>query len=266
MAAVAADDARYLKKNKGKGRKAAAAGGGVPPKKRRHKRDYKSFSSYIYKVLKQVHPTLGLSNKAMAIMNSFIDDMCNKLAAEASRLANYNKRKTMTSRDVQSAVRIVMGAQRELEMHAVSEGTKAVLSYNKTQVEGVASVPRKIKGKGKAAKANIVFSIGRVTRRIRDGLFTDRISSSAPVFLAAVLEYLCAEVVELAGNAAKEYKKTRISPRHILLAVRNDEELDQLLGGRHTMIGRSGDTIPHIHRALLPNKGKEEAKYITAAE
>jgi histone H2A len=259
MAAEPADAAKYLKKNKGKGRKGKENRAPGEKKKRRYKRNYSSFSSYIYKVLKQVHPDTGISSKGMAIMDSFVDDMCDKIAKEAARLANINGRKTMTSRDVQSAVRIVMGPQRELVKHAISEGTKAVITYNKTQETGGAEIrARNIKGKGKAQKAGIVFSIGRVTSRIRKGLYTDRVSDSAPVFLAAVLEYLCAEVLELAGNAARDLKKTRINPRCILLAIRNDEELNQLLegGGHHTIIGRSGDTIPHIHRALLPKEKK----------
>lgn len=240
---------------RGKGRKKAAGEGG----KRKKKRHYDSFSSYIYKVLKQVHPKVGISSKAMSVMNSFVDDMLNKIASEATRLATTNKHITMTSREVQTAVRIVMGPLKELVKHAVSEGTKAVLTYNRTKVTGEDGVNRnpalkKSTGRGKAAKAGITFSVGRVTSRIRDGSYTNRISSTAPVYLAAVLEYLCAEVLELAGNAAQELKKTRITPRCIVLAMRKDEELDLLLGSGRTMIGRSGNTVPYIHPKLLPKK------------
>lgn len=251
-----------------------AGGAAVAEKKKRKKRHYNSFSTYIYKVLKQVHPDTGISSKGMAIMNSFIDDMCDKISSQAAKMANYNKRKTMVSRDIQSAVRIVMRG--ELAKHAISEGTKAVLNYNKTQDTGGAPPPRTapphkggkaVKSTGKAAKAGIVFSVGRVTRRMRDGLYTDRISASAPVYLAAVLEYLCAEVSELAGNAARDMKKTRITPRCILLAIRMDEELHRLLdgGGHHTIIGRSGDTVPHIHPTLLPKVTKKEQARVDAA-
>jgi histone H2A len=75
--------------------------------------------------------------------------------------------------------------------------------------------------------------------------------AGAPVYLAAVLEYLCAEILELAGNAARDNKKSRIVPRHITLAVKNDEELNKLLGG---VTIASGGVLPNIHAVLLPKK------------
>ena len=86
---------------------------------------------------------------------------------------------------------------------------------------------------------------------MRTGRYCDRVGSGAPVYLAAVLEYLAAEVLELAGNAAKDNKKTRIVPRHILLAKRNDEELNRLMA--NTTIS-DGGVLPNINSALLPSK------------
>ena len=86
-----------------------------------------SYKIYIYKVLKQVHPETGISSKAMSIMNSFINDIFEKIAFEASRLARYNKKPTITSREIQTAVRLILPG--ELAKHAVSEGTKAVTKY-----------------------------------------------------------------------------------------------------------------------------------------
>merc|ERR1712028_83744 len=100
-------------------KKAAAA-----PKKRRGE----TFSVYIYRVLKQVHPELGVSKKSMSIMNSFINDIFEKVAGEASRLVRYNKKHTLSSREVQTAVRLLLPG--ELAKHAVSEGTKAVTKYS----------------------------------------------------------------------------------------------------------------------------------------
>ncbi|XP_068084412.1 histone H2B-like, partial [Anabrus simplex] len=95
-------------------------------KKKKRKRK-ESYAIYIYKVLKQVHPDTGISSKAMSIMNSFVNDIFERIAAEASRLAHYNKRSTITSWEIQTAVRLLLPG--ELAKHAVSEGTKAVTKY-----------------------------------------------------------------------------------------------------------------------------------------
>ncbi|RUP49848.1 histone H2B [Jimgerdemannia flammicorona] len=81
-----------------------------------------TYSSYIYKVLKQVHPDTGISNKAMSILNSFVNDIFERIATEASKLASYNKKSTISSREIQTAVRLILPG--ELAKHAVSEGTK----------------------------------------------------------------------------------------------------------------------------------------------
>ena len=104
-------------------------GRGRPPGdgKKKRKRRKESYSIYIYKVLKQVHPDTGISSKAMSIMNSFVNDVFERIAGEAARLGQYNKRKTISSREIQTAVRLLLPG--ELAKHAVSEGTKAVTKY-----------------------------------------------------------------------------------------------------------------------------------------
>jgi histone H2A len=108
----------------------------------------------------------------------------------------------------------------------------------------------------KSAKAGLQFPVGRVGRFIKKGKYATRVGAGAPVYLAAVLEYLCAEILELAGNAARDNKKSRIVPRHLQLAVRNDEELNKLLGGV-TIAG--GGVLPNIHAVLLPKQAKKTA-------
>jgi histone H2B len=112
--------------------KGAAKKGGkkVVGGKRRKKRT-ESYASYIYKVLKQVHPDTGISKKAMSIMNSFINDIFERIAGEAGRLVRYNKKATLSSREVQTSVRLILPG--ELARHAVSEGTKAVTKYTSSK-------------------------------------------------------------------------------------------------------------------------------------
>ena len=117
------------------------------------------------------------------------------------------------------------------------------------------------RGKGKtgknavsrSAKAGLQFPVGRIARYLKAGKYATRVGAGAPVYLAAVLEYLAAEVLELAGNASRDNKKTRIVPRHIQLAIRNDEELQAPRHRHHA----SGGVLPNIHSVLLPNKGKK---------
>lgn len=100
-------------------------------KKKKKKKRKENYAIYIYKVLKQVHPDTGISSKAMSIMNSFVHDIFERLAAESSRLSEYNKRTTITSREIQTAVRLLLPG--ELAKHAVNEGTKAVAKYTNTK-------------------------------------------------------------------------------------------------------------------------------------
>jgi len=108
----------------------------------------------------------------------------------------------------------------------------------------------------RSARAGLQFPVGRIHRQLRDGRYAARIGAGAPVYLAAVLEYLAAEILELAGNASRDNKRVRIIPRHIQLAIRNDEELNKLL---QDVTIASGGVIPNIHTVLLPTKTKKHA-------
>ncbi|KAI9567439.1 histone-fold-containing protein [Boletus coccyginus] len=113
-----------------KATKKAAKTSGAPAaegeKKKRRKVRKETYSSYIYKVLKQVHPDTGISNKAMLILNSFVNDIFERIATEASKLASYSKKSTIASREIQTAVRLILPG--ELAKHAISEGTKSFSS------------------------------------------------------------------------------------------------------------------------------------------
>lgn len=213
-----------------------------------------SFHAYLYKVLKQVHPDTGMKDNAKNELNSLIFHIGMAIVEKADFLASQSGRKTFSSREIMSAVRMVLPG--ELAKHAVSEGTKAVTKYNTSeggssgQRAGLqispARVRRYFKGK-KGAKAFVKIS-GK------------RLGVGAPVFLAAVLEYLAAEILELAGNAARDNKKQRITLRHIMLAIKNDEELGKLMRDANISISAAG-VMPHIHSALLPEKkGRKKSK------
>ena len=117
------------------------------------------------------------------------------------------------------------------------------------------------KSVSRTVKAGLQFPVGRIARFLKKGRYAKRVGGGAAVYVAAVLEYLAAEVLELAGNAARDNKKTRIIPRHIQLAVRNDDELGKLLG---KVTIASGGVLPNIHQVLLPKKVAEKAEKGTA--
>ncbi|SCV74021.1 BQ2448_6453 [Microbotryum intermedium] len=105
------------------------------------------------------------------------------------------------------------------------------------------------KSRSRSSRAGLQFPVGRLYRLLRQSNFALRVGAGAPVYLAAVLEYLAAEILELAGNAARDNKKSRIIPRHLQLAIRNDEELNRLLGA---VVISQGGVLPNIHSELLP--------------
>uniref|UniRef100_G3PLM8 Histone H2A n=1 Tax=Gasterosteus aculeatus aculeatus TaxID=481459 RepID=G3PLM8_GASAC len=118
---------------------------------------------------------------------------------------------------------------------------------------GKTSGKARAKAKTRSSRAGLQFPVGRVHRHLRKGNYAHRVCAGAPVYLA----YLTAEILELAGNAARDSKKTRIIPRHLQLAVRNDEELNKLLGG---VTIAQVDVLPNIQALLLPKKTEKPAK------
>uniref|UniRef100_A0ABI7Y5U0 Histone H2A n=1 Tax=Felis catus TaxID=9685 RepID=A0ABI7Y5U0_FELCA len=110
----------------------------------------------------------------------------------------------------------------------------------------------------RSSRAGLQFPVGRVHRLLRKGNYAERVGAGAPVYLAAVLEYLTAEILELAGNAARDNKKTRIIPRHLQLAIRNDEELNKLLG--QPLNSKAADQSPAPAGVFEQERRKETKK------
>ena len=108
-----------------------------------------------------------------------------------------------------------------------------------------------VKKMSRSKRAGLQFPVGRIHRLLRKGNYSKLIGSGASVYLGAVMEYLTAEILELAGNAARDNKKSRIIPRHLQLAIRNDEELNKLLAG---VTISQGGVLPNIQAVLLPKK------------
>jgi histone H3/H4 len=198
----------------------------------------RKFNVYIYKVLKQIHPDTGISVKAMAIMDSMLKDLRSRIFQEAVNLLEIQQKATCNSRELQTAVRLVLPG--ELAKHAVVEETKAVTKFLEAEDTKTSRVTASV-------KSGLQFSVALVKAWMKKKAKC-RISKTAPVYFTAVLEYLCAEVLELAGNAAKDFKVKRILPRHLLLSIRGDEELDCL---NSSAIIPGGGVFPRIHKSLI---------------
>lgn len=163
-------------------------------------------------------------------------------------------------------------AQPEVEKKEKKTTKKAAKAKKATKPaggRGAAKGAARDKPTSRSSRAGLQFPVGRLARYLREGRYAERIGAGAPVYMAAVLEYLAAEILELAGNAARDNKKTRIVPRHIQLAIRNDEELNKLLS---EVIIANGGVLPNIHSVLLPQtkatgkKGKKEGEGAPAGE
>jgi histone H2A len=153
-------------------------------------------------------------------------------------------------------------AEKTVEVKEKKGGKKPAKAKKESKKkEGTEKKERKTGGKKsgesqtRSFRAGLQFPVGRVHRHLREGRYAERVGAGAPVYLAAVLEYLAAEVLELAGNASRDNKRTRIIPRHIQLAIRNDEELNKLLAD---VTIASGGVLPNIHTLLVPKKSKKD--------
>jgi histone H2B len=213
------------------------------------------YKTYVYKVLKQVHPDTGITSASMATMDSLSHYFVKQLVAETNRIRILDKKASVSSRHVQTAVRLVLPG--ELAKHAVSEGTKAVAKYNTSMVNH----KKGAKAVSAAARAGLQFPPSRLKHEIKKYNVAGkscscRVTAGAAVYMAAVVEYLVAEILELSGNASRDFHSVRIKTNYIHLAIANDEELNKFL---HKVVFPTPNHGPSIHIALLEKPKRKRA-------
>lgn len=215
-----------------------------------------NFSTYICRVLKQVHPGNGMSGDGLTLLNNLLRITINRLMIHVNRLmVSSSGRKTIGSREVQTAVRLAFPG--ELSKHGVDSGTKAVVKYNnskKEREEREEGGPPQSRG----SLAGLTFPVTRIENIMKELSNSERKSETAAVYMAAVIEYLTAEILELAGNVSRNWNKVRVTPRHIKLAIDNDGELSKLYSG----VVMSGGVVPHVEPAVEELKKKVVKKVV----
>jgi len=198
------------------------------------------FDIYIRKVGRQVHSDTNVSNDFLNQTNRIIVRLGEKIAEKAFQLTEKEDRKTIDGREIQSATRLIIPG--ELTKHAVSEGTKAVTKY------GSADRGNKRKRKSNSKKAGLQFSVSRCKQFLKK--YNKKIGSSAPVYLAAVLEYITAELIELSGNVARDNRRSTMKIRDLYLAIENDHELNDMIHRLNMGITGGGNTV-HVEDAVI---------------
>lgn len=213
-----------------------------------------NFKIYIYKVLKMVHPDMNMSASSKEQVQNILNLLGNKIALEAYSLTKHAGKKTLSSREIQTAVKLVLPG--ELAKHAVSEGTRAVRKFSTS----VKNPPRGGKRYKLADRCGLHFPPPRAEKFLKE--YNTRLGTTAKIYLAAVLEYITAEILELSGNAARNDRKAIITPRHIMVALANDEELNKLERriGFHSTLGGVISYIPQMYATKPKRKASRKPK------
>jgi histone H2A len=207
-----------------------------------------NFNIYIKKVLKQVDPGKHISQQCSFQLNALLNYLGDKISQLAITLAQTEKKKTVTARDIQISETMILG--RELAKYANKEGIKAVTNYKSST---------KKKGNRPVDRAGIVFPPVRARHLIEKNLPKHfHIGDAAPVYLAAVLEYLTAEFIQQTGNCTRDNNMNTLTLSCLYKATYNDEELNQLLSKIKFRFATT-KVLPNIHR-VLQKKPKPKRK------
>lgn len=222
-----------------------------------------SYAIYIKKVLNQLHPDKQIRTQTLGTVDDIvhrIENLIISAAIELKHVGRKDEKKTLKAKDIQTAVRLKLSG--ELAKHAVSSGTKATTRFDNHTSTGSRF--------SKATRAGLVFPPPRARKAIhaawaggcgpgrgRGAPCARRISANASIYLAAVLEYLTAEMMEAAGINTRDGKRVQVNNRDLALAVLNDEELRKLFFDAGLVVTHGG-VLPNIHAALLPRKKNQQ--------
>lgn len=208
--------------------------------KSKRKRGKPTLKTHIYKVLKRLHPEVGISKKGMEVMRDILTNVTDTLIHNVNQLMMHDDRETVTQEDIKTAVKLVFVDK--LVKHAYEDGDKAIREFD-TWKEKKSKDKKSLQ-----SECGLVFPVSFHRNVLKRDARASRISPYAAIYLTAVMEFLADDILEPSGYAAKKSKRKRIFPRDILLAIRSDEELDKLISS-HIV---EGGVKPHIHKTLLP--------------
>ena len=211
---------------------------------------------YISRLLKTVHKDVSIGKGAKDTLNMMIQYVTERILGVTQDLVQLSNRKTIGAREVQSGVIIILPG--ELAKHSVSEATRSLGKFTGSDGTAPSSGTRE-KPVSKSSRAGLVFPVTRIGNFMKYKTGNYRQGAGGPIYMASVIEYLTAELLELSGNAARDNKRKTISSRHIFLAVLNDDELSKLF----EEVQISNSVVPGLHPSLMP---KTKAKKVKKAK
>jgi len=214
-----------------------------------------TFNVYVYRILKNIHPDSGISTNAMSALSRISLFIVRQYATECSSLLISANKKVVDIPTICAATLIIFdggGIVDALGPQAIKQIGVAIGKYE--NYKGT-KADKKVR---REFKAGLQMSVSRIKKIYKAANASNKsISDTSAVAIAASLEYLLSEIVELAGNASRDNKLTRITPRHLLLAIANDEELSNILLSKNLILG-GGGVIPNIQAVLLPSISNSE--------